>query len=59
VVSFANSAGGHIIFGIAESKGIATEPRPIPESKVNDAKLRFEKIIRASIERRRVTSVDS
>jgi hypothetical protein len=50
VVSFANSAGGHIIFGIAESNGVPTELAPISEAKIDDAKLRLESIIRTSIE---------
>lgn len=50
VVSFANSAGGHIIFGVAQSGGIATELKPIPEGEIDSAKLRFENIIRTSIE---------
>jgi predicted HTH transcriptional regulator len=51
VVSFANSAGGHIIFGIAASNGIPTRLTPLLEEKIDDAKLRFENIIRTSIER--------
>jgi hypothetical protein len=50
VVSFANSAGGHIIFGIAESNGMPTKLTPISEDKIDDAKLRLENIIRTSIE---------
>jgi Putative DNA-binding domain len=50
VVSFANSAGGHIVFGIAESNGVPTELASISEDKIDDAKLRFESIIRTSIE---------
>jgi predicted HTH transcriptional regulator len=50
VVAFANSAGGHIVFGIAQSKGLPTELVPISEDKVDDAKLRLENIIRTSIE---------
>jgi len=41
VVSFANSAGGHIIFGIAESNGILTKPAPISEARIDEAKLRL------------------
>jgi predicted HTH transcriptional regulator len=41
VVSFANSAGGHIIFGIAESNGIPTKPAPISEARIDEAKLRL------------------
>ena len=50
VVSFANSAGGHIIYGIAASKGVPTALAPIPEQKVDETKLRLESIIRTSIE---------
>jgi Schlafen, AlbA_2 len=50
VVSFANSAGGHIIFGIAQSRGLPTEFVPISEEKIDDAKLRLENIIRTSVE---------
>lgn len=50
VVSFANSAGGHIIFGISESNGVPTEFAPISEEKIDDAKLRLESIIRTSVE---------
>jgi Schlafen, AlbA_2 len=50
VVSFANSAGGHIIFGIATSNGIPTQLAPLSEENVDDAKLRLENIIRTSIE---------
>jgi hypothetical protein len=50
VVSFANSAGGHIIYGIAEAKGMPTKPVPISEDKIDPAKLRLENIIRTSIE---------
>lgn len=50
VVSFANSAGGHIIFGIAESNGAPTGFAPISEDKIDDAKLRLENIIRTSVE---------
>jgi hypothetical protein len=50
VVSFANSAGGHIIFGIAESNGMPTELAAISEDKIDDAKLRLENIIRTSVE---------
>ena len=41
VVSFANSAGGHIIFGIAESNGIPTKPAPISEAMIDEAQLRL------------------
>ncbi len=50
VVAFANSAGGHIIFGIAQSKGLPTEIVPISEDRIDDAKLRLENIVRTSIE---------
>jgi hypothetical protein len=50
VVSFANSAGGHIIYGIAETNGVPTEFAPISQDKIDDAKLRLESIIRTSIE---------
>jgi hypothetical protein len=50
VVAFANSAGGHIIFGIGQSKGLPTELVPISEDKIDGAKLRLEGIIRTSIE---------
>jgi len=50
VVSFANSAGGHIIFGIGATNGIPTELVPISEDKIDDAKLRLESIIRTSVE---------
>jgi hypothetical protein len=50
VVSFANSAGGHVIFGIDASKGVAKEFAPIPEEKIDEATLRLESIIRTSIE---------
>jgi predicted HTH transcriptional regulator len=50
VVSFANSAGGHIIYGIATSNGVPTELAPIPEEKIDDAKLRLENVIRTSVE---------
>jgi hypothetical protein len=40
-VSFANSPGGHIIFGIAESNGIPTKPAPISEARIDEAKLRL------------------
>lgn len=50
VVSFANSAGGHIIYGIAESNGVPTEFAPISGEKIDNAKLRLENIIRTSIE---------
>jgi len=41
----ANSAGGHIIFGVAESNGMPTELAAISEYKIDDAKLRLENII--------------
>jgi predicted HTH transcriptional regulator len=41
VVSFANGAGGHIIFGIAESNGIPTKPAPISEARIVEAKLQL------------------
>ncbi len=50
VVSFANSAGGHIIFGIAAANGIPNQFAPIPEEKIDNEKLRLENIIRTSIE---------
>jgi predicted HTH transcriptional regulator len=50
VVAFANSAGGHIIFGIGQSKGLPTELVPISEDKIDGAKLRLEGIIRTSID---------
>jgi hypothetical protein len=50
VVSFANSAGGHIIFGIAASNGMPTAFAPISVAKIDDAKVRLESIIRTSIE---------
>jgi len=50
VVSFANSAGGHIIFGIAASNGRPREFAPISVEKIDDAKVRLESIIRTSIE---------
>jgi Schlafen, AlbA_2 len=50
VVSFANSAGGHIIYGIAESSGVPTRFEPISEDKIDGAKLRLEQIIRSSVE---------
>ncbi len=50
VVSFANSAGGHIIYGIAESNGGPTQFTPISEDEIDEAKLRLENIIRTSIE---------
>jgi predicted HTH transcriptional regulator len=50
VVSFANSAGGHIIFGIGATNGIPTELVPISEDKIDDAKLRLESMIRTSVE---------
>jgi len=50
VVSFANSAGGHIIFGIVASNGIPTQLAPISEEKIDGAKLRLDSIIRTSIE---------
>jgi Schlafen, AlbA_2 len=50
VVSFANSAGGHIIFGVAAPKGIPTEFTPIADDKTDEATLRLENIIRTSVE---------
>jgi hypothetical protein len=50
VVSFANSAGGHIIFGIAASNGMPTAFAPISVAEIDDAKVRLESIIRTSIE---------
>jgi hypothetical protein len=50
VVSFANGAGGHIIFGMAESNGVPSGFAPIAEDKIDEAKLRLKSIIRTSIE---------
>ena len=50
VVAFANSAGGHIVFSVAQSQGLPTELVPISEDRVDDAKVRLENIIRTSIE---------
>jgi Putative DNA-binding domain len=50
VVSFVNSAGGHITYGIAESNGMPTALAPISAEKIDAAKLRLESMIRNSIE---------
>jgi hypothetical protein len=50
VVSFANSAGGHIIFGLAAPKGVPMEFAPIPEERIDEATLRLENIIRTCVE---------
>src|SRR6266566_4971831 len=50
VVSFANSAGGHMIFGIAAPNGVPTQFTLIAEDIIDKATLRLERIIRTSIE---------
>jgi hypothetical protein len=50
LVSFANSAGGHIIFGVAASNGVPMKFAPIPEDRTDEATLRLENIIRTSVE---------
>jgi hypothetical protein len=50
VVAFANSEGGHIIYGIAASDGIATNLSGISNDIVDGELLRLEQIIRSGIE---------
>ena len=50
VVSFANSAGGHIIYGIEAVSGIPKKFHGIPASQVDEEKLRLEQILRTSID---------
>jgi Putative DNA-binding domain len=50
VVAFANSEGGHIIYGIAATDGLATNLSGIPNDTVDGELLRLEQIIRSGIE---------
>jgi hypothetical protein len=50
VVSFANSEGGHIIYGMVAADGIATNLRGIPNDAIDAEILRLEQIVRSGIE---------
>jgi Putative DNA-binding domain len=50
VVAFANSEGGHIIYGIAAKDGVPTNLSGIPNETVDGELLRLEQIIRTGIE---------
>jgi len=52
VSSFANAAGGHLIFGIKEKGGIPVEVSGLGNIDVDQVKLRFENALRDSIEPR-------
>lgn len=52
VSSFANAAGGDLIFGIKEVKGVPTELCGLTIANVDDKKLRLENIIRNGIKPR-------
>jgi len=49
VSSFANASGGHLIYGINESEGIANEITGLTISNIDSEKLRLESIIRDGI----------
>jgi hypothetical protein len=50
VVSFANSAGGHIIYGMTAAAGVPTGFSGIEAGLLDAEKLRLEQIIRSSVE---------
>jgi hypothetical protein len=45
VCSFANTAGGHIVFGMREERGVAAEILPLPDVNIDDLRGRFEQIL--------------
>jgi hypothetical protein len=50
VVSFANSVGGHIIYGMEANDGIAATLRGFPQDTIDREILRLEQMIRTGIE---------
>jgi hypothetical protein len=52
VSSFANAAGGHLIFGIREENGVPADVCGIPDADVDAQLLQLENVIRDSIEPR-------
>jgi hypothetical protein len=52
VCAFANNAGGHLIYGIAEDGGCASAPRPIQGEPADAAKRRLLQILEARLEPR-------
>src|SRR5258708_19183857 len=52
VSSFANTVGGHLVFGIDEAAGVATAIPGLPSLNPDNEKLRLEEIIRNGIEPR-------
>jgi hypothetical protein len=50
VAAFANTYGGHIVFGIEETNGVATSLHPLPGFNEDSEKLRLRDLIRAHIE---------
>ena len=52
VTAFANSAGGHLVIGIAETDSIATSAHPISVPQADTEILRMESLLRDGVEPR-------
>lgn len=50
VSAFANSLGGHLVIGMEETGGRATEVRPMPAEVVDSEMLRLESVLRTGID---------
>lgn len=58
ISSFANASGGDLIFGVAESEGVATAVTALPGIDIDSEILRLEAVIRAGLDPR-VPGVES